>query len=298
MNVKEFFTKYTNQFIDYDNHYGAQCMDLYRQYCKEVLGLQQSPAVAGAADVWNTHLQDKFIAIANTPTGIPQLGDIIIWNKKLNGYGHIAVCQSANVLNFTSFDQNFPTNSPCHLQKHNYKYVIGWLRPIIAPIITKPSILPTVPLQIARIGLHLPPGHDFIENVMHYSSGKISCVLNDYNADLGRPQTLTQDMAYALVDKVKPKEKFIFIFYTPVPGASYNLYTTYYYPSRDSVITTCPAVDPRLLAFEFAHQVQLFYNSHRGSNPWVEIIDTPGASGPTDILISAKYSSVADFYNK
>ena len=129
MNTKEFFDKYNDKFIDFDGKYGNQCVDLYRQYCKE-LGFPQSPPVPGAADIWNNYLKDKFIQVPNTPTGVPELGDIIIWDRKLNGYGHVAVFQSGDTKKFISFDQNWPVNSSCHFQKHNYKFVLGWLKPI------------------------------------------------------------------------------------------------------------------------------------------------------------------------
>jgi hypothetical protein len=32
-------------------------------------------------------------------------------------------------ISFTSFDQNWPLNSLCHFQNHNYTGVLGWLHP-------------------------------------------------------------------------------------------------------------------------------------------------------------------------
>ena len=101
-------------------------------------------------------------------------------------------------------------------------------------------------------------------------------------------------MAYAIVDQVNPSEKFIQIFYQGTMDSVF--YATFYYPKKDCMISLCPGNDPRLLAFEFAHQVQTFYNEHRGSNPRVEIIDTPGQAGPTDQLIKNKFNSVSNFY--
>lgn len=126
----EFIWKYYNAYIDYDHYYGNQCFDLYRQYVQEVLGFPQSPAVSGAAQIWDTYLKDYFIRIPNTPTGIPQKGDIMIWNKNAGGgYGHVAIVHDGDIMKFTSLDQNWVQGSPCRKVLHNYNNTLGWLHP-------------------------------------------------------------------------------------------------------------------------------------------------------------------------
>lgn len=127
--MDQFIAKWNGKGIDWDQQFGFQCVDLYRQYVKEVLGFPQSPAVRGAVNVWDTYLPEYFDRIPNTPTGVPQKGDIVIWGTGAGSYGHIAVCVSANTSSFTSFDQNWPVGSLCHLQNHNYSNVLGWLHP-------------------------------------------------------------------------------------------------------------------------------------------------------------------------
>lgn len=129
MTLDEFIKKYTGKGIDYDGWYGFQCMDLYRQYVKEVLEFPQSIPVPGAKDVWNNYPTQYYERIANTPTGVPNKGDIVIWGPRFGPFGHIAVFVSGNVNRFVSFDQNFPTGSLCALREHNYTGVLGWLRP-------------------------------------------------------------------------------------------------------------------------------------------------------------------------
>lgn len=126
----EFTSKYDGKFIDYDGKFGAQCVDLARQYVKEVLGYPQCPPVVGAADLWDSCVSDFYEKVPNTPTGVPQSGDIVIWNRKLgNGYGHVAIFDHGNASAFVSFDQNYPLGTPCHFQKHTYSSVTGWLHP-------------------------------------------------------------------------------------------------------------------------------------------------------------------------
>lgn len=94
--------------IDFDGAYAGQCVDLYRQYCKEVLAFPQSPPVRGAADIWDTYLKNCFTRYENTPTAVPQKGDVMLWNKNAGGgFGHVAVFISGDANKFKSFDQNW-----------------------------------------------------------------------------------------------------------------------------------------------------------------------------------------------
>jgi hypothetical protein len=290
MTTQEYFVKYSGKFIDFDHAFGNTCVDNYRQYCQEVLQFSQSPSVNGAGDIWNNYLQDKFIKIPNTPLGIPQLGDIVVWNKQLNGYGHVAIFQSGNIWNLTCFSQNWPIGSPCHLQKTGYKYVLGWLRPKM--VIPVPIIL-HIPLQVAFIGLQTALHGDFQVQLALYSQNKITMKITDYNVSFTIPTSgmFTQSDAYALIDKLDIKEKFIFIFYPPNSTSAF--YASYYYPKRNCCITTAPGTDARLLTFEFAHQLQYFYNENRGSGSPVQVIDS---NFPTDELIKSKYDSVSQYY--
>lgn len=126
MTTQEFFNKYNNKGIDRDGYYGYQCMDLAHQFAVEVNGIDFPPAPA-AKDVWNKDCKG-YDKIKNTPDGVPQKGDIIIWGTEIGQYGHIAVFDQGNASTFTSFDQNFPIGSLCHYQNHSYKGVLGWLR--------------------------------------------------------------------------------------------------------------------------------------------------------------------------
>ncbi|MCK9371243.1 CHAP domain-containing protein [Candidatus Dojkabacteria bacterium] len=127
MTFDEFKVKYTGKGIDFDGYYGFQCMDLAHQYAVEVVGKDFAPAPA-AKDVWNQTI-DGYDKIPNTPTGVPTKGDIIIWGTGIGAYGHIAVFDNGDANSFTSFDQNWPLNSLCHLQQHNYTGVLGWFHP-------------------------------------------------------------------------------------------------------------------------------------------------------------------------
>jgi hypothetical protein len=94
MTVDEFVEKYTGKKVDFDGAYGAQCVDLARQYLKEVLNVTQWPPVEGAKDFWNGPKAgfDK-CGIHPEHNILPAKGDIIIYGASGgNKYGHIAIC--------------------------------------------------------------------------------------------------------------------------------------------------------------------------------------------------------------
>lgn len=130
MTTQQFFDKYGGQKVDFDGWYGAQCMDLVEKYNAEVVG---APRIGGnAIDAWDRYSQAHYTRIANTPTGVPQKGDIMIWGTGVGQYGHIAIVVDANVNSFRSLDQNWPFSNgttPSKVITHNYTSVLGWLRP-------------------------------------------------------------------------------------------------------------------------------------------------------------------------
>ena len=131
MTTQEFFDLWGGKGVDFDGSYGFQCMDLYLEYQKDVVGCPIMGAPC-AKDVWNHYPTDYFDKIPNTPAGFPQKGDIVIWG--MGNYGHIAICVSADVNQITSLDQNWPWGldynpHPSSVIHHNYGNVLGWLRP-------------------------------------------------------------------------------------------------------------------------------------------------------------------------
>jgi hypothetical protein len=131
MTFQEFLEKWNGKPCDFDGWYGTQCMDLMHQYIVDVLGITDGRVLAAAAakDVYNNFDNifghEHFDKIPNTPTGMPQEGDIIFWSS--GTYGHVAVVISATLNKITSFDANFEYTN-CHVQEHTYGYCLGWLR--------------------------------------------------------------------------------------------------------------------------------------------------------------------------
>jgi len=124
MTLNDFIKKWNGKYCEIAGAtFKNQCVDIVNQYIKDVLGL---PIIAGTnAKDFPSKAGDEYDYIKNTPLGLPEEGDLIIWGDR---YGHIAIYLSGNVNWFTSFDQNWPTGSVCHKVDHSYKSVIGWLR--------------------------------------------------------------------------------------------------------------------------------------------------------------------------
>jgi hypothetical protein len=132
MTFQQFLEKYSGHYIDFDGAWGNQCFDLFHQYVVEVLKLSDGRIMAAPAakDLYNNfsnlYGHDYFEKIENTPTDVPKEGDIVIFGS--GQYGHVCIFIEGNVSRFSSFDQNYPTGSPCHVQQHTYGYCLGWLR--------------------------------------------------------------------------------------------------------------------------------------------------------------------------
>jgi hypothetical protein len=135
MKFDEFIKKYLGKKVDWDKAYEGQCVDLFRQYCHDVLNINQPRGVVGAADFWDNFetdpvLKENFDRIKNTPSGLPVFGDVMLWDRrKGKGFGHVALFIEGDLNTFTSFDQNWPTLSKCTKTVHDYSSVIGWIHP-------------------------------------------------------------------------------------------------------------------------------------------------------------------------
>lgn len=134
MNYTEFVAAYNGKATDYDGAYGAQCVDLIKVYLDKVFGIK--PGSWGNAKYYwidyakHTQLVNAFNRISNTPSFVPQKGDIMVWNgNKGGGAGHLGICTGeGNTSYFYSYDQNW-SGKEMQREKHDYEDVYGVLRP-------------------------------------------------------------------------------------------------------------------------------------------------------------------------
>lgn len=135
MTYDEYFKQNKGKYIDYDGVYGVTCFDLANDYTVKVIGGKPFVGMYAWQIYENFNSQpskDLFTRIANTPSFVPQKGDIIVWSAGLNGEaGHVAVCTGDGDTSwFRSYEQNWDgCGECCTLHDHNYNYILGVLRP-------------------------------------------------------------------------------------------------------------------------------------------------------------------------
>lgn len=143
MNLNEFFASLNGKFIDVDGAGSKtnknQCVDVIKAYCNKVFGIPVS-SLSGYGDAWEyyTNFSNKkaivpyFEKIAYKKDLAIRAGDIVCWDRSINSSyaGHIAVATGKyNSSTVETFDQNFPSGSPCKYVVHSYSKINGILRP-------------------------------------------------------------------------------------------------------------------------------------------------------------------------
>ena len=132
----EWLNKNLGKKIDFDGNYGAQCFDWFNRYAVDLFGVPKTLLFAHsyAYQLYtNFNMGEYFTKIANTPDFVPQVGDVCIWDKSLNGYaGHVAIATGeGNVSTFWVTEQNTDgtATKPSAKVKRNYNHFLGVLRP-------------------------------------------------------------------------------------------------------------------------------------------------------------------------
>lgn len=143
MTYSDFIWKYNNRYVDYDGYYSTQCVDLVRQYIKDVLGwdaYKALPAGKNAITIFNNFKDNQYFKkVYNTPNALPKKGDIVFYKYYPFLYGsagHVEIVDQADLYYMVNFSQNWTTGKPCIFVKrgsnkwlHGYRGCVGWLTP-------------------------------------------------------------------------------------------------------------------------------------------------------------------------
>jgi len=99
MTFADFIVKYNGKKVDFDGEDGPQCMDLYRQFCKDVIQCPHTGTVNpdGAKALYLKFSERKekeyFIRLNSN---LARFGDVIVWDRtEKNPYGHVALVVQA-----------------------------------------------------------------------------------------------------------------------------------------------------------------------------------------------------------
>lgn len=133
MNLIEFVNTYHGKKVDFDGAYGAQCVDLFRQYCKDVLRAGHTGAVEGAKDLFLKYadLPSECKYFDRMKDAVPAIGDVLVWDSTpKNKYGHVAICLgydpiTAHVL---VFEQNGLKQDGAKVNWRSTENMLGVLR--------------------------------------------------------------------------------------------------------------------------------------------------------------------------
>lgn len=134
MNLEEFVNKYNGKKVDFDGAFGAQCVDLFRQYNKDVWGNPHTGAVDGAKDLFLNYdklpVEKKLLDIVPANTNRIIYGDVAVWNAtEVNKYGHVAIV--VGLLGDESlivFEQDGFKQDGAKLNVRSIKNLLGFLR--------------------------------------------------------------------------------------------------------------------------------------------------------------------------
>lgn len=129
--LDDFIKNYEGKQIDFDKAFGPQCVDVFRQYSNEVLGIKEhTGAVNGAKELYlnfdKMNLMQKYFEKVYTP----RKGDVAIWNStSTNIYGHVAIVVYASKKTLVVFEQNgFEQSKGAYIKIRNFENVLGFLR--------------------------------------------------------------------------------------------------------------------------------------------------------------------------
>ena len=130
MNYEQFIKAYENTKIG-----DGECVASVKKYITSVFSIP-SDTWGNAADYFNKYdnnatFKENFTKIKNTPTFVPQKGDIAVWTESHDGLGHVAIATGeGDTSYFYSYDQNW-TDRKMKKERHNYSFggFAGVLRP-------------------------------------------------------------------------------------------------------------------------------------------------------------------------
>lgn len=133
--LEDFVKKYTGKKVDFDGVYGAQCVDLFRQWVKEGLGIPEHTGpcstTGGAKDLFLDYPKmekEKKYFTRETKKDMIQ-GDVLIWNEtETNKYGHVAIYLGKLNNSLIVFEQDGFKQDGAKINIRSKNNLLGFLR--------------------------------------------------------------------------------------------------------------------------------------------------------------------------
>ena len=133
--LEDFVNKYKGKKVDFDGVYGAQCVDLFRQYVKECFGIAEHTGscltTGGAKDLFLDYnkmpIEKKYFSRITNKNYI--VGDVAIWDStEKNQYGHVAIILGKLNNSYIVFEQNGFTQNGAEINIRSKDNLLGVLR--------------------------------------------------------------------------------------------------------------------------------------------------------------------------
>ena len=133
--LDDFVKRYNGKKVDFDGVYGAQCVDLFRKYCDEGLGIEEHTGPCstsgGAKDLFLDYpkmpIEKKYFYRYTNKSYIS--GDVLIWDStEKNPYGHVAILLAKLNNSFIVFEQNGFEQSGAKITIREKSNLLGVLR--------------------------------------------------------------------------------------------------------------------------------------------------------------------------
>ena len=133
MDTKQFVDHYYGKKVDADGFYGAQCVDLFRQFNKDVFGFPHTGGVEGAKDLWEQYgklpEEKKYYEQIRKEGTVPLEGDVVVFGKTAsNKYGLVAIVLWASRKVLVVFEQDGLKQDGARIGVRSYDSVLGYLR--------------------------------------------------------------------------------------------------------------------------------------------------------------------------
>lgn len=127
MTLQKFIEKYQDTKVDFDNAFGYQCVDLYRQYIKDVWGIDKTEPVVGAKHLWLNYEVNPLQKQCLLKVPRPEIGDIVIFDGK--EFGHVAIVVGIFDKAILCFEQDgFAQAKGAYFKLRPVANVLGYLR--------------------------------------------------------------------------------------------------------------------------------------------------------------------------
>jgi len=134
MTLGDFIVKHLGKRVDYDGAFGAQCVDLVRQYWKDVWNVPQPENVVGAKEFYTEYekkpVEKKYmerIECAMKGQKIPSGAVVLFRAADANPHGHVGICVNTDGDVINLLEQDGFKQDGVKITEWPYDRVLGWL---------------------------------------------------------------------------------------------------------------------------------------------------------------------------